>query len=93
MVPRSNPPNERARIAFFVNPRGKGGDFGVTLGTIFSGKIGINGVGIAGLVAMLLGAGVCLGAKRLSPRRVNLVKLAGLAVCALGAAAVIGFGK
>lgn len=76
-----------------METRGKGGDIGVNLKSIFSGRIGLNGVGIAGLVVMLLGAGVCLGAKRISPKRTVFVKLAGLAVCALGAAAVIGFGK
>lgn len=65
----------------------------MNLKTVFSGGIGLNALGIAGLVIMLLGAGVCLGANRVSPKRTVFVKLAGLAVCALGAAAVIGFGK
>lgn len=65
----------------------------MNLQKIFSGKIGLNAWGIAGLVVMLLGAGVSLGAKRISPKRTNFVRLLGLAVCVLGAAAVIGFGK
>lgn len=65
----------------------------MNLEKIFSGSIGLNGWGIAGLVVMVAGALASVFSRRIAPQRENLVKILGLLACGIGAALVIAIGK
>lgn len=60
---------------------------------MFTGNIGVNGTGIAGIVLMALGALLALFARKISEKRWITLKTLGCVTCALGALIAVLLGK
>lgn len=60
---------------------------------IFTGMVGMNAMGVVGVIVMFLGAILSLAPGNKTPERIVRMKLIGMALVIVGTIIVIAFGK